>query len=179
MRIPTKEITMDDIHSVAAAIVEAFGRYGCTVVNRPVPEPMSGGWLCEVELDGMSDGLEADPGVVVAKTQVREGRRWHAVTGVVDGSWNLAFQGEWGILEDGREEGEIVRMQVWAGRLAVPDDVRFAFRLEHDRLIVQGAAIDLAAVAARLSEVSDEALAAVPLDWMLPDLEKQVDRLRR
>lgn len=169
-------VTDTRIHNSIVGVLEEMGLSDVFVNG---VENMMGGHLCRVETDHIGL-LAGNRDTQVVETSVREQRFWHSLLGTrFRRGRHVAFQGEWGTYGEMSDVPDIVRLQVWVGRFAVPQDVTHAFSLEHDRLVAQGAASRIFVAASLLQGVSDESLANASTAAMTDLIAEQVGRLSK
>lgn len=169
----------DDISAASAALSDILEGLGCHDGQFGPVEPMMGGFLATAEFDDAGSLGETD-GIRIVATEIREYRHWSAISGrLLREGWNLAMQGEFGTYGPMSDAPDILRMQIWIGRAAVPGDIEYAFDLEHDRLVATSAVTRLYMAASALAAVSDEVVDEVSRIGTVPAIANQIERLTR
>lgn len=169
---------MTDTTQARQAVADMFESLCCSDGTFGSAEPMMDGFMMEVEFDHVGTLGEADAAVRISEGETREYRRWHSVNGRTErDGWRFAFQGEWGTYGPFSDADDVLRLRVWAGLGTVPDDVSYAFDLEHDRYVAQAAITRLGIAAAALRLVPDEVLAEAARHGGVPAIVEQAERL--
>jgi len=170
---------MTDTALARTAVVMMFESLDCSDGAVGKPDPLMDGFISQVEFDHLGGLGDTPENVRISEGETRDYRRWHSVNGRVshDG-WNFAFQGEWGTYGPFSDVDDVLRLNVWAGTSPVPDDVSYAFDLEHDRYVAQAAIARLYIAAAALRGISDEVIAEVARIGSVDDVVEQIDRLK-
>jgi len=170
---------MTDTVLAREAVVNLFESLDCSDGAIGAPDPLMDGFISKVEFDHLGGLGDTSENVRISEGETRDYRRWHSVNGRVsrDG-WNFAFQGEWGTYGPFSNADDVLRLNVWAGTCPVPDDVSYAFDLEHDRYVAQAALARLYVAAAALRGVCDEVIAEVARIGSVDGIMEQIDRLK-
>jgi hypothetical protein len=170
---------MTDITLARAAIVDMFESLGCSDGVVGTLEPLMDGFMSRVEFDHPGDLGDTRETIRISEGETREYRRWHSVNGrVARDGWSFAFQGEWGTYGPFSDADDVLTLNVWAGRSDVPDDVSYAFGLEHDRYVAQAALVRMYVAASALRGIPDEVLAEVARIASVDGIVEQTDRLK-
>jgi len=170
---------MTDTSQARGVIVDMFESLNCIDGSVSKPDSIMGGFMCQAEFDDLGDLGATSEAVRISEGETRDYRRWHSVNGRVsrDG-WNFAFQGEWGTSGPLSDTDDVLRLNVWAGRTAVPEDVAYAFDLEHDRYVAKAALTRMSVAAAALRGIPDEVIAEIARLGSVADIVEQTNRLR-